>query len=610
MSKPQISINEIELENFQALKGSVRLKTDGITILVGPNSSGKSAVIDALQSLEKTCREEESDFLKHGEKATVGIKFTVKTAAWNYTEEEKFKYKTFEHLDKKELTLRISGRAISLYIQNELFCEINGLIDSGFYETGYWKYINKLLKKDDYYEYCYYLFDNSFGINPINDKNNYSHPVPQIYCDLSVKLNKNINIYESYQYQLAENWEDFESSFEHIMKDVRGNFETPVVNQLFFDEEESRTFYFHGSLEGDPFWGIERDRDIGGDIAPDHLELIDKFVTKNLSEKSKKRLEFSKYFLDDENRKRMLSDANCLYDESENVAIQILRSVYDIIRLVGSELNESYSHVTGSREIINSEIPFSSMPPVPLKSKNQFFRFNRISTTTEKYVTAEYGRLEDKNYSSYYHYQCPSFSGPEVVSLWKENYLKSLSDLKIKTFFLEEKLLPNKFTKNLGASDGGRVRLQGYLKLVDKKGNIRNFSDVGSGYSYVFPILTSLWSTELSLIEQPELHLHPKLQSELADVFIDAFNRGRRSVIETHSEHLILRFIRRLRDTSNEHKKTPDKLNLQPENLNIYYFEPRNGTTVVKQIRLDQDGEFLNIWPNGFFTEREEDLFS
>ena len=154
------------------------------------------------------------------------------------------------------------------------------------------------------------------------------------------------------------------------------------------------------------------------------------------------------------------------------------------------------------------------------------------------------------------------------------------------------------------------VGLKGFLKLQDKKGNLREFSDVGSGYSYVFPILTSLWCRRLSIIEQPELHLHPKLQSELADVFVDAFNRGRLSIIETHSEHIILRLIRRLRDTSNTEKNISKVLKLKPDNLQIYYFEPNNGVTTVKKIRLDENGEFLNIWPDGFFTEREEDLFS
>jgi predicted ATPase len=136
-----------------------------------------------------------------------------------------------------------------------------------------------------------------------------------------------------------------------------------------------------------------------------------------------------------------------------------------------------------------------------------------------------------------------------------------------------------------------------------------NFQDVGSGVSYVFPILTSLWASPLSIIEQPELHLHPSAQCEMGDVFIAATKHNAKSIIESHSEHLLLRVLRRIRETTNGYLMSND-YKFHSNELSIYYFEPRpDGATMVKEIRVDDYGELLNTWPGGFFSERERELF-
>ena len=69
--------------------------------------------------------------------------------------------------------------------------------------------------------------------------------------------------------------------------------------------------------------------------------------------------------------------------------------------------------------------------------------------------------------------------------------------------------------------------------------------DVGTGISQLFPVLAAAAHTpaEYICVEQPELHVHPKLQTHLADVFIDSYLLRRyRFILETHSEHLLLRF--------------------------------------------------------------------
>lgn len=151
------------------------------------------------------------------------------------------------------------------------------------------------------------------------------------------------------------------------------------------------------------------------------------------------------------------------------------------------------------------------------------------------------------------------------------------------------------------------LRVQLFLK--DSHERLLNFDEVGSGISYVMPVLASLSRANMSWLSQPELHLHPEAQCKMGDVLIRAFNRGRFSVIETHSEHLLLRMLRRIRQTS---KGTcPDaELKCLPENVSVLYFEPTvDGCTRVQRLRVTRQGDFMDRWPEGFFEERGRELF-
>lgn len=149
------------------------------------------------------------------------------------------------------------------------------------------------------------------------------------------------------------------------------------------------------------------------------------------------------------------------------------------------------------------------------------------------------------------------------------------------------------------------------LLLIDSARRKHSFDDVGSGIGYVLPVICATCgdSANLSFIEQPELHLHPALQSALGDVFVEAMNEGRHLVIETHSEHVLLRILKRIRQTNSDRPPVPD-LRISPDEISILYFDPRpDGATQVKHLRVTSDGEFLDLWPRGFFEERYQDLF-
>lgn len=148
------------------------------------------------------------------------------------------------------------------------------------------------------------------------------------------------------------------------------------------------------------------------------------------------------------------------------------------------------------------------------------------------------------------------------------------------------------------------------LMLRDAQGHKLHFNEVGSGIGYALPILISLVSGNNILNQQPELHLHPALQSQLGDLYLHTAKKNRYIIVETHSEHLLLRVLRRIRQRTRGLLDENDYRFATASDVSIYYFEPQgNGETKVRPIRISPEGDFLDPWPGGFFEERYEDLF-
>lgn len=165
------------------------------------------------------------------------------------------------------------------------------------------------------------------------------------------------------------------------------------------------------------------------------------------------------------------------------------------------------------------------------------------------------------------------------------------------------------------------INLKGIKKLneiilLDKRSNTAvTHRDVGIGISQILPVLVSAYSSikKNIAIEQPELHLHPALQAELGDVFIEAALGERKNtfILETHSEHLILRIMRRIRETT-ANKKPETLPSITPEDVSILFVEPldNNQGSIIRVLELDEDGELLDPWPGGFFEEGFRERFS
>ncbi len=126
--------------------------------------------------------------------------------------------------------------------------------------------------------------------------------------------------------------------------------------------------------------------------------------------------------------------------------------------------------------------------------------------------------------------------------------------------------------------------------------------DVGIGISQVVPVIVMALDSNnrLLTVEQPELHMHPRLQAEIADLFVESIKQQDHCfIIETHSEHLILRLLRRIRET--ELGKAPANRLLRTDDLAIYYLKQEQGKTGSIRIDVDVKGEFIQPWPDDFF---------
>jgi hypothetical protein len=196
----------------------------------------------------------------------------------------------------------------------------------------------------------------------------------------------------------------------------------------------------------------------------------------------------------------------------------------------------------------------------------------------------------------------------EEIHLYPEETIPEVEELVTAT--TDSEVLAERWARELVEARGEALQ---DLVLIDKRtGTAVSHRDVGIGVSQVLPVLVSAYASDgmLVAIEQPEIHLHPALQAELGDVFLESALREPRNafLIETHSEHLILRMLRRIRETT-DGDLSSGLPRVRPEDVSVLYVQPgREGAEVV-HIPVTEEGEFERPWPEGFFAERARELF-
>lgn len=123
-----------------------------------------------------------------------------------------------------------------------------------------------------------------------------------------------------------------------------------------------------------------------------------------------------------------------------------------------------------------------------------------------------------------------------------------------------------------------------------------NISNVGFGVSQIFPIILEglrMRKHESLLLEQPEIHLHPNVQMQMADYFISLALSGKQVIIETHSDHIINRLVRRV---------VEDETDTLGNLLAVYFVRPTTGGSVVEPVAIDPERGIVK-WPVEFFDQ-------
>lgn len=124
---------------------------------------------------------------------------------------------------------------------------------------------------------------------------------------------------------------------------------------------------------------------------------------------------------------------------------------------------------------------------------------------------------------------------------------------------------------------------------------------VGVGVSQVLPILVQCLVAgpgALIILEQPELHLHPAAQQRLADFLIACTNWGQRFLVESHSEHLVLRLRRRIAEDESDA--------LRDQVVILFAERDEQGDTAYRHVEVTETGG-VTEWPEGFFDQGPDD---
>ena len=300
-----------------------------------------------------------------------------------------------------------------------------------------------------------------------------------------------------------------------------------------------------------------------------------------------------------------LSDSSNLFEYSRATRLvhpSTRKRLIESFRMNRAELDDIFQNISSPDLTLTKRVP--NITSIVEAVTSHYFRFNlhyvgplrdepkpiyssrQISSSTDVGPRGEFTAavlsLNEQTIVEYYfpysekgddlHFELRTASLPTAVGQWLA-YLGVASDV-----FVSEK-----------GSLGYELKVKTHTDQVH-----RDLTNVGVGVSQILPVVITILlasSGATILLEQPELHLHPRVQSRLCDFFLSASKQGKQVIVETHSEHIIERLrLRVVQDENNSIK----------EDSAIYFFD--NSASFARQISISDYGAVID-WPDGFFDE-------
>jgi predicted ATPase len=188
---------------------------------------------------------------------------------------------------------------------------------------------------------------------------------------------------------------------------------------------------------------------------------------------------------------------------------------------------------------------------------------------------------KDKPLSNHYFYDTKSNSFKPKRNMTLSNAVDEWLDL-MNIKGLKSELINDIVYLNLNSSYTSKTRV--------------SIADVGFGVSQIFPILLEglrMPQRHTLLLEQPEIHLHPNLQMQLSDYFIALALSGKKVMVETHSDHIINRLVRRI---------VEDDTGTLKDLIGIYFISATDSGSVYEEVCIDEKFGVTN-WPVDFFDQ-------
>lgn len=631
-----MKITQISLTNFRSFKDTQVIDLAPVTLMFGPNSAGKSSVFSALFYIQQILEKKQCDPMyidALNKKYVRGFENLVYKRDLDSTIKIKIKY---------EIGNTVSKSYTYLYplIEKELDIKLESPIKKTMSISTEFEIAWSRVKKKAYVKtYIVYFEDVEVAFIECDDDLkpsitflNYIHPLlwPKNHSEWLKEqevTKANVHVYNQLEIYGIDNYSD--EPREPIILDGK---ELGINSIITFD-------LFTRKLDLD----IDKSKEHYKEIYPnedfDGDKYLNEVILKKLNDKLSFNISSDTFYVSALHKLIHTSDWNedtfiTVDDIHEYKFLHNSIEIYDTedaLPPLGKKLFNSLDLGDVKKSEIVSEL-LSDVLVAPLD--------NLLSILKQSISIGPIRKIIDANYQPLpYIEQKDWYDGSAAWSYLEKAELEVLK--KINTWMMDEDKLDlgygialkktqstiqtfdiNKTSLLLDKNNELQIKLRDnsalsspisenkyHYTIIDKYNHISvTPSEVGTGVSQLMPLIIAAVSQQGGIVgcEQPELHLHPRIQVAIADLLtqnIDKVNY----LIETHSEHLILRLLKRIRQHTD--KELPEGLEfIQKSDVAIIYLEPTENGVIAHRIGIDEDGEFTDNWPHGFFSERRQEL--